>query len=85
MTDLPADLPAVIDAEIHIVDVAAPYAKLSDDAYLAAFGQDRVSPDWRIQITFRDGSEVTMHADADADDAALFAIEHGQGRGVPSV
>lgn len=70
--------PTVIltDVTVHVVDVASPYAHLDPATHLAAFGRLHGGPDWRFEITWPDGAETRMHAEATAANvAALVAAE----------
>lgn len=69
------DTPAILtDVTIHVVDVAAEYANLDPAAYAAMFGRPYAGPDWRTEVTFPDGTEMTMHAAATAADVATAVV-----------
>jgi hypothetical protein len=69
------DPPDVIhDVEVHVVDVAAPYAEMPPEVHRAAFGKDYTGPKWRFVITF--------HGKAIADDVAYYVVNVLPTRGV---
>lgn len=75
MPDRPAP-----DATVRVVDAAAPYAAMSPDVHLAAFGRVYGGPDWRFEVTWPDGGTTCFHAEATATDVAIVVVADRQGQ-----